>query len=390
MYARAVGVCAVAVLATTACGPISASLNTSPLPSESKARITVPGAQLGPVRPDRPIVVTVADGRLTDVFVTGPDGPLPGSLSKDAHRWVSAIDSLDFGASYSVNAQAVDRWGTPTRSTTDFTTLIATKRLHASITPTDGDVVGVGMPITVHLDRPVSSPENRAAVESRLAVVTSPSVEGAWNWVGDRDVLYRPRSYWPGNTEITVRADLKGLRVGKSVWGQRNTQTRFRTGAAMVSVVDMKTHQLTVKRDGKVLRVIPVTTGKDGFVTRSGTKVVISKERARIMDAATGGTDKTDPEYYRLKVEYALRVTWTGEFLHAAPWSVSKQGRENVSHGCTGMSTANAAWFYSLSRPGDVVVYRGSNRTLEPGNGITVWDRSWSEWTDGSALRTTS
>jgi lipoprotein-anchoring transpeptidase ErfK/SrfK len=77
--------------------------------------------------------------------------------------------------------------------------------------------------------------------------------------------------------------------------------------------------------------------------------VIMMKERTRLMDASTGGTDRSDPEYYRLTVEYAMRLTWTGEFLHAAPWSVGSQGRANVSHGCTGMSTSNAAWLYANS-----------------------------------------
>ena len=391
MGARILGVCvAAAVLTTSACAPISASLTTSPLPSASQARISVPIAMGAAVRPDHPILVKVADGRLTDVLVTGPDGQLDGALSKDAHQWVSALGSLDFGSSYTVNAQAVDRWGTATQTTTVFTTLVASKRLQASITPVEGDVVGAGMPITVHVNRAVTSVQSRAAVESRLSVVSSPAVEGAWSWSGDHDVVYRPRTYWPGHTAIKVSANLKGVSIGDSIWGQRNVESNFHIGAALVSTVDMQTRQLTVKQDGKVLRVIAVTTGKSGFVTRSGIKVILGKERTRIMDAATGGTAKTDPEYYRLKVEYAMRVTWSGEFLHAAPWSVYAQGRQNVSHGCTGMSTSNAAWYYSISRPGDVVIYRGSDRTLERGNGITVWNVSWSDWLAGSALHPAS
>src|SRR5690606_35410431 len=105
------------------------------------------------------------------------------------------------------------------------------------------------------------------------------------------------------------------------------------------------------------------------------------------MDAATTGVDSADPDYYNLKgVKYALRVTNSGEFLHAAPWSTAHQGRANVSHGCVGMSTADAAWLFQRSKRGDVVRYIGSPRRLEPGNGWTDWNRSWSEWLEGSAL----
>ncbi len=154
----------------------------------------------------------------------------------------------------------------------------------------------------------------------------------------------------------------------------------------MVSYVDMRTDMMRVTKDGKLVRMIPITTGKPGFESRSGVKVIMNKERTRIMDAATGGTAKTDPEYYRLQVEYAMRLTWSGEFLHAAPWSVAHQGHTNVSHGCTGMSTANAAWLYANSEIGDVVVYTGHDKPMEPGNGITVWNTSWAKWQTYSVL----
>jgi lipoprotein-anchoring transpeptidase ErfK/SrfK len=98
------------------------------------------------------------------------------------------------------------------------------------------------------------------------------------------------------------------------------------------------------------------------------------------MDAATTGTDPNDPEYYNIKVKYAMRLTYSGEFLHQAEWSVGSQGRANVSHGCTGMSPTNAKWLFDRSKMGDVVVYQGSSRPLEWGNGYTAWDMSYSRW----------
>jgi lipoprotein-anchoring transpeptidase ErfK/SrfK len=141
-----------------------------------------------------------------------------------------------------------------------------------------------------------------------------------------------------------------------------------------------------VRRNGKVLRVVPVTTGKEGFATRNGVKVIISRESSRQMDAETTGLKKTDPEYYNVKVKYAMRVTWSGEFLHAAPWSVGSQGRANVSHGCTGMSTENAKWLFERSKMGDVVKFVGSKRPLESYNGYTMWNMGLASWARQSAL----
>nr|WP_284290613.1 L,D-transpeptidase [Angustibacter aerolatus] len=132
---------------------------------------------------------------------------------------------------------------------------------------------------------------------------------------------------------------------------------------------------------------MPVTTGKDAprFRTRNGIKVILSRESERQMNAETTGLKKSDPEYYNVKVKYAMRVTWSGEFLHAAPWSVGSQGHANVSHGCTGMSTANAKWLFDRSKMGDVVKYVGSNRGLESYNGYTMWNMSLARL--GQALR---
>ena len=131
--------------------------------------------------------------------------------------------------------------------------------------------------------------------------------------------------------------------------------------------------------------MIPVSTGKDGFLTRNGTKVIMEKHVLKIMDATTIGISKSDPEYYRLEVPYAMRVTWSGEFVHAAPWSVGSQGRDNVSHGCVGMSMSNAIWLFNQTTVGDVVQVNGSPRTLEPRQRLHRLERR-ATWLTGSAL----
>jgi lipoprotein-anchoring transpeptidase ErfK/SrfK len=190
---------------------------------------------------------------------------------------------------------------------------------------------------------------DRATVERHLKVTASRPVAGSWHWFGDDEVHWRPKTYWPAHTNVRVDFDLGGVNAGGGIWGDHDRTVRFSTADAMVSTVDVRSDHMTVTRNGKVLRVIPITTGKPGYLTRAG-------------------------------------ITWTGEFLHAAPWSVRHQGHENVSHGCTGMSTDNARWLYSISHVGDVVQYVHSTRTLELGNGFTDWNISWSSWKAGSAL----
>jgi lipoprotein-anchoring transpeptidase ErfK/SrfK len=354
----------------------------------SSATITVSPAPTGkPVAPSAPVVVKVASGRLTDVAVTGPSGPVTGALSIDGHTWTSAGGSLDYNATYSISARAVDRVGLPTDVSQTITTVAPSAFLGFATSPKADATVGVGLPLRLTLDNKLATDTSKAAFERRLKVaVNGAPVEGGWRWLTDNVVVYRPQTYWPGNAEVTLTAALKGVKFTKSVWGESDRTVTFRTGPAMISYVDMRTDQLRVTQDGKTIRTIPITTGKVGFETRSGIKVIMDKEPTRLMDAATGGTDKNDPEYYSIEVEYAMRLTNSGEFLHAAPWSVSHQGRTNVSHGCTGMSTANAAWLYGVSHIGDVVVYTGNDRKMESTNGIGDWNVSWATWQKGSAL----
>ena len=367
-----------------AVGP-SASAAGSITPPSSLATVAILPAARSTVRPDAAVQVRATLGLLTSVVVRAKSGgqPLAGTLSADRMSWTAAPGLLRLATSYVVDAQAVDRHGVSRTVTSSFATLKPKAVLRTVVTPGDGSVVGAGMPIMVSFTTAVT---DRAAVESRLRVTMSQPAEGSWHWFSSKVVHFRPKSFWPAGEKITVDLDLAGVDAGGGVWGDRDRTYSFEIGDAIVSTVDVTDHTMTVTRNGKVLRVIPITTGKAGFLTRDGTKVVMTKERFRVMDSTTVDIPAASPDAYRLKVEYALRLTYSGEFVHAAPWSVAHQGKENVSHGCTGMSLANAAWFYSMSRVGDVVKYIHSQRSLELGNGYTDWNISWSAWQAGSAL----
>jgi lipoprotein-anchoring transpeptidase ErfK/SrfK len=376
----------VAALGLSGCSGVSLGVHAGSDVQSSSATITVSPSPAKVVLPSAPVVVTVASGRLTDVVVSGPSGVVAGSLSVDGRTWTSEEGVLDYGARYQVSAQAVDRTGLPTQVKQVLKTVAPTTFLGMTVSPAQGATVGVGMPIKVNLDRKLSNDAAKTAFESHAEVtVNGKPVEGGWRWLTDQVVEYRPATYWPGHAKVTLSTNLKGVKVMSGLWGKSSSVT-FSTAAAMVSYVDMNTHMMRVTRDGKTVRNVPITTGKAGFETRSGVKVIMNKERTRIMDAATGGTDTADPEYYRLEVEYAMRLTYSGEFLHAAPWSVSHQGHSNVSHGCTGMSTSNAAWLYENSTIGDVVVYSAGHRSMEQSNGIGVWNVSWERWQQYSVL----
>ncbi|MER7847815.1 Ig-like domain-containing protein [Kitasatospora sp. NPDC096077] len=345
----------------------------------------------GKVDPSKPVTVTaVAGSRLTDVTVVGPDGRVvAGRLADDQRSW-QTTGRLKAGTAYAVRIAADDGRNGRGDTTQGFTTLAAQRLLTAELGPetSSSGVYGVGQPLTVTLSEAVKDPQARQEVERVLTVSSQPAVTGAWYWVDDKNLHFRPEDYWPAGTAVALAFDGTGVRISDGLYGGDRTSIRMRIGARVESVVDAAAHQLTLKRDGEVVRTIPVTTGKPGFDTRNGVKVVLGQERSVRMNGETIGIKAGSSESYDLDVLWATRVTWSGEYVHAAPWSVGAQGVENVSHGCTGMSTDNAKWFYDNTRIGDLVtVVNSRGATMEPfGNGFGDWNVSWTDWVKHSAL----
>jgi lipoprotein-anchoring transpeptidase ErfK/SrfK len=335
------------------------------------------------VRPDTPVVVTVKNGRVSSAELKTSDGQRLKGRVDGGGGW-QATDALKPDTKYTLKVTARSASGVIRTTTSSFTTLTPRAYNRVTLQPGDDWTVGVGMPVVVSFASPVA---NRSAAEKALTVTATPAVTGAWRWITDSQVQWRPKDYWPAGTKVKVTAAVGGVELSSGVWGRRTVTSSFSIGARQISTVDIAKHTLTVTRNGKVVKVIPVTTGmtnsKPTFPTRGGIKVIMSRESSVRMDAATTGTDPKDPNYYNLTVHWALRLTYSGEFLHAAPWSVGQQGRANVSHGCTGMSDANAKWMYDHSQVGDVVVYVNSKRPLEWGNGYTAWNKSFADWSKG-------
>jgi lipoprotein-anchoring transpeptidase ErfK/SrfK len=337
--------------------------------------------------PSKPLEIT-AKGRnqITDVTATDAKGRhLRGELAADGSRWHST-SPLVAGAHYTVRVSTEDALGRPGRNTVGFDT-VAGKQLRVTFGPESG-TYGVGQPVTAALSAPVKDAAERANVERDLHVAATPkAVQGAWYWVDSKTLHYRPREYWPTHARIAVSSKLEGVRVRDGLYGGPAKSVTLRTGDRVEAVTNAGSHYMTFKRNGQVVRTIPVTTGKPGFSTRNGIKVVLGQESLVRMDSNTVGIAAGSSEAYDLPVLWATRVTWSGEYVHAAPWSVAAQGHSNVSHGCTGMSTENAHWFFKQVRRGDIVQVVGSlGPTMTPfDNGFGDWNLSWAAWMKGSA-----
>jgi lipoprotein-anchoring transpeptidase ErfK/SrfK len=245
----------------------------------------------------------------------------------------------------------------------------------------NGEVYGVAMPVVVEFDPPVAD-SARADIQKRLFVTTTPNQPGVWSWPpGGRQVWYRAPQYWTPGTRISVRAALQGLPMGDGYYGDTDRTATATIGDKITMQVDNATKQMSVYQDDKLVRSMPVSLGKPSTPSSSGTMVTMSHDYTTIFDTTAEG-----PGGYRVQVYYAMRLTWGGEFIHAAPWSVAQQGNTNVSHGCVNMSDENSHWLFDRTHIGDPVTVTGTEVQLVPGNGWTAWNQTWTDYIQGSAL----
>lgn len=364
-------------------GSTSGSPSVAPAPTTPTVRLRTNTGKSG-VAVDKVVTVAAKHGTLSKVTVTAGKIPLPGRLGADGTWTASSL--LEPGTTYQVVSTATDAAGKVSHPRSSFTTTALTldQQTFPSVAPLAGQTVGVGMPVIVKFDVPVS---DKASIQKHLQVVSAPAQRGSWHWISDYEVHWRPVHYWKAGTTVTVNADVNSVPAGNGIFGQEDRHVTFHVGDAHIYQVNAQTDEMKVFSNGRLLRTLPVTTGKPGFVTRSGIKVIVEKKASTRMNSETIGIDPNSVNGYDLSdVQWAMRLTYTGEFVHAAPWSVAYQGSSNVSHGCTGLSTANAKWLYDMSRVGDVVVYTGTDKPMTLTNGFGDWNESFADYKQGSAL----
>jgi lipoprotein-anchoring transpeptidase ErfK/SrfK len=208
----------------------------------------------------------------------------------------------------------------------------------ASVTPTNGQQVGVAMPITVTFTAPVT---DRWAAQQSIRVTSPADMPGRFEWRDDKTVQFVPAGYWPAHSEITMMAG--------------GIPRTFGTGSIVLGVADISAHTFTVSIDGQVARQMPASMGKPKHPTPVGNFTALEKQSSVVMDSRTIGIPLSDPEGYKLTVNDAVRVTWGGVYVHSAPWSVGQQGYSNVSHGCINLSPDNASWYFNQVHIGDPI-----------------------------------
>ncbi|MER5603414.1 Ig-like domain-containing protein [Streptomyces sp. NPDC002265] len=333
-----------------------------------------------------PVEVTVTDGTLTAVTVTGNDGStLEGSFDAAKTRWTSAQNPYS-GTRYTVSAQAA---GAAAQRTT-FTTKSPGETFVGYYTPEADSTSGVGMPVSLTFTHAVA---DRAAVERAVTVTAEPAVEVVGHWFGDTRLDFRPQTYWAPGTKITLSLRLKDVEGRDGVYGVQSKDVVFHIGREQITTVDLAAKRMTVKRDGAALASYPVSGGSAEHTTWSGIMVISERFRQTRMESSTVGLGD---EYDIADVPHAQRLTTSGTFIHGNYWAATSVfGSSNTSHGCVGLHDTKGAddpavagyKFYESSMLGDVVIVKNSGeKTVDPANGLNGWNLSWADWKAGSAL----
>jgi lipoprotein-anchoring transpeptidase ErfK/SrfK len=355
--------------ASTSTTPPTAAPTTTTVPVQVQFQ---PATGTDDARPDAGVQVAVSGGRLTSLAVTSAAGPVDGSY--DGGTFTPA-HALGFGQRYTATATVLSEDDQRTVWTSTFTTLTPTTTMSADMAPSEGATVGSGMPIIVWFSSPVPA-EARATVASWFVVSSAPAVEGAWRWIDDSTMHWRPRTYWPAHTQVVVQADLAGHAIGDA-WFTASLTQSFATGDAHVITIDAAAHQMVAYDNGQAVRVMPISTGRDAYPTASGTDLIMEKFDSFEMDSTSAGI--TGADAYNVTVQDAQRLTYSGTFIHAAPWN-TQLGEANISHGCVNASNEDAAWMMDFTLMGDPVQIVNTSEQVAPGNGWGDWNIPAAEW----------
>jgi lipoprotein-anchoring transpeptidase ErfK/SrfK len=336
---------------------------------------------------DVPVTVAAEDGVLASVTMVNENGrSVSGQLSPDGVHW-STTEPLGYNRRYTLNAKALGLGGVATRQIT-FQTHSPENLTMPYVVPQDGEVVGVGQSVAIRFDENIA---NRAAAEKAIKITTTPPVEGAFYWLNNREVRWRPEHFWKSGTAVDVAVNTYGVDLGDGVFGEDSVHTHFTIGDELIATADDTTKMLTVRINGEVVKVMPTSMGKDKTPTANGIYVVGERFKHVIMDSSTYGVPVNSPDGYRTEVDWATQISYSGVFVHSAPWSVGAQGHTNTSHGCLNVSPGNAQWFYEHAKRGDIVeIINTVGPTLSGTEGLGDWNIPWEQWRAGNANDSTA
>jgi lipoprotein-anchoring transpeptidase ErfK/SrfK len=365
---------------------------------------TVPAAGVAVINPAKPVLLSIAHGTLTQVTMTSSTSTnVRGVLAADGSSWRTSED-LGYAKTYKIVAIGVDDAGAAVVKRVSMTTLAPQnltrpylQRIGGYALPS-GSTFGVGIVPVVHFDERIT---DKAAAEKALTVTTTPKVAGSWYWADDQNVHWRPQSYWPSGTHVTVAANVYGVQVGQGLYGQSDVSASFTIGRQQITIAEDNApnavNKVRVYRAGHLVRTMNTSMGQHrgetvngnyiDFHTMNGTYTVLEHDDPAIMSSASYGLPADAPGGYAPEaIYYATKISTDGIYLHYLNTIQAQDSGQDVSHGCLNLNHPNAVWFYNNSVIGDPVQIshtQGPTITINQGGD---WSVPWTTWLKGSAL----
>ena len=309
------------------------------------------------------------------------------------------------GASGSSSAASSSSGATSSTPTSSAPAQPVAVKVHVSVNIADGASVGVGMPYIATFDKVITS--GVAFQKATKVTVNGEPVDARWYFETSdpssghaMEAHLRTEKYWPANAQIHVDLAVAGLSGGKvrlhpsmQYEFDQSLTSDFSTTDAHIVTVSNANHEATVTDNGKVWGTFPVSLGDPKTQTLRGIKVIMEK-----------GADvrMTGPGYDDPHVKWTERLTYGGEYLHAAPWNClpsrgggcqgpyNNIGNANSSNGCTNLIPADAEKLYNFLGIGDVVTHLDADGPkMQLGQGYGDWNLTWTAWQTGGAIPTT-
>ena len=350
-------------------GPLAA-----PAPAATVSLDFVPSAvNLAP----KPVIpISVSNGRLVSVTVLGSGSePVAGQLT--ASGWTPTAP-LAWASPYQMRVVVANTSGHKEVIQRSFATMrrpLPPLQLSTTVSPSNGQGVGEGAVVVLDFSTPIPA-SLQPVVQGDVSVQMSRPQPGKFRWFTASELHWRPQHFWPVGEKVTVSAHFNGLRLAGHRLENSNFISSFTVVDNHITYVNALTHMALVYSNGKLIRREPVSLGRPGFPTISGTLVVLYKAPSVFMNSATIGY----PGLYAENVYNDVAISTDGYFMHAANWDIYDHGVANVSFGCIEQNPSDSVWFYNFSRPGDIIVVQHTGLAAGAINGEADWNIPWSQY----------
>jgi lipoprotein-anchoring transpeptidase ErfK/SrfK len=260
--------------------------------------------------------------------------------------------------------------------------------VHVRLYENDGSTYGIGMPIIAYLSATIT--DGKAFATATRVTVNGSPVQGSWYFQKSGvyqgypvEAHYRTQDYWPAHASIHLDLPVQGKTAGTGLVFDDSLTLDMSTGPANISRIDGTTERMVVTSDGQQVYSFPVSLGKASTPTFAGVKVLMEKDRVQRMIGTNPG------DTYDEQVPWSVRLTNSGEFIHAASWNGGNIGQRSTSHGCTNLRESDAQQFFGFAQVGDVAIYTNTGGPTMPSwDGYGDWNLSWDTWHAGGLVPT--